>query len=104
MPEGYTIKRLSFADDVNMGEVQDTLCLAALCASILHTEDGVQMSFGYAVGLDKRTAVIRYDDTLAGLDAGRLAVGLCEREYGSVRVDVVPNPPQRGQNGAEDGE
>lgn len=89
-----TIKRIAFSDTVNMGEVQDTLCLAALCASILHTEEGVQLAFGYAVGLDKRTAVIRYDDTLAGLDAARLAVGLCEREYesGVLSVEVVNAP------------
>lgn len=98
-----TVKKLSFSDGTDMGDVGDTICLAALCSAILHGEGAVQMAFAYTLGLDSRTAVIRYDDTIAGLDAGMLAVGLCVREYGEDKIVVseINQPAPAGERGQD---
>lgn len=88
------IKRLEFIGTVDMAEVERTILLAVLCATIIHSEEAVQEAFGYCVGFDTRTAVYRYDDSIAGIDTGKLVEGLCTKEYGFSLLRVRPIEPR----------
>ena len=75
------VVRLRFQGEVNMQEVDLTVELAVLGASILHGSPAVRLGFGYALSHDKRTVVLRWE-TDAGLTAARLMIGFSEQEYG----------------------
>ena len=84
------VYRYSFAKEVPLQDVEESLLLAVLAAECLHGESRVRLDAGYYLDKEGRACVVDAS-TPVGQDISKIFTGFCIREFGedSFKVERV---------------
>jgi hypothetical protein len=81
------VYRYTFADNLSMVDVEETLVLAIIATQSLHGESQARLDIGHTFDAERRSCVIDAR-TEVGRDFNRLFVGFITREFGSASFKV----------------
>jgi hypothetical protein len=82
-----TAYRYTFAEGVDIGDVESSLLMAILAAEALYSPAQVRLDAAHFLDADRRMCVITADSEV-GRDVARLFVSFLEREFGPTAFTV----------------